>query len=347
MGDEPPETTPPACGVLPGTTSAKSFQFTALAFAVCLAVGSTALALRPVKEPHTIDIALPSPDAANQGAVSAPLKAELQKALAKAVTATEWPTLNPSIDAVLAGRKAPDDVYACASAPRVDVAHCSWGPSNAPKTAAIVGDSMSVLYAVTLRKMLADKGPWRVTLYGGFGCPVVAGTVKADGRTACPGRAADALKAVKAAKPDLLFVSDTSNPATLAGHSEDMTEADWAQHMESALRPLKKSAGKVVILAPPPSDKNLADCYTPSSTPADCVGTVTSQWHTRAATDQTIATQVGGTWIDSSPWFCFQNYCPPFADHVVVKFDESHMTGRWAEKIAPVVAESLRTAKVL
>lgn len=333
------------------TTNAVTFRNTAIAFLSCVVLGANAVAFRPVEQPKVIE--LPQPPAFGTGntpkAPLLPLQAALQTKIAAAISASDWPSLSPSFEQVLSGPSAPDDVHSCGRSAHVNVAACSWGANDARRTAVIAGDSISVLYAVTLRKMFEDLGGWKVYLYGGFGCPFTKAVVKADDpvlQQNCPGRNADAVKAIRDLRPDLLVISNSVNPSTLVGADVAMDEGSWAADLAAILRPLIKDARHTVIISPPPPDRTLSECYAPHRSPTECVGRITDQWRARARTDKNVAEQLGAIWLDSSLWFCFQSYCPSFIDGVVVKVDNTHMTPKYARRIAPLVEEALVAAKV-
>jgi hypothetical protein len=124
---------------------------------------------------------------------------------------------------------------------------------------------------------------------------------------------------------------------------------DWADYRLQIVDTFKSSTKKVVWLSAPPDEKNIAECYgIASSVPADCISQVTDQWLTVAHTEQMVAGSVGGVWIDSRPWFCSDNgLCPAFVGSTLTKFDQRHPTRACAEKISPVIADSLAAAGVL
>ena len=133
------------------------------------------------------------------------------------------------------------------------------------------------------------------------------------------------------------------------GTNRKLTPREWAESMRQIVEKFRDSTKKIVFLAPPPADKNISDCYgTRSSTPADCISRVTSQWLSMAKAEQDLAESIGATWVDSRPWFCNERgLCPSFVGSTPTKHDEVHMTPAYGEKIYPVMEESLRQAGVI
>lgn len=287
-------------------------------------------------------LATPGADGAAATATS-----QLQAELQQAVTATSWPELTPSLDDVVGGRQAPDDVLACGTSASVDVAACSWGPQDAQQTVVVVGDSMSMTYVTTFREALPD---WRVVSLGGFGCTFTDKLI-ANGdeklQENCPQRKEEAVRTINELRPDLLVVSNTHFPRTPVGADTPLTEDQWEQSTLTLLDRVRDAAGKVVLLAPPPADKDVTSCWSRLGSPQDCVGTVTQEWQDRATSERRLAASLQGAWVDSTPWFCVGGRCPAFGGTTPVKVDLSHMTAAWAMKIAPAVRESFVTRGLL
>ena len=95
------------------------------------------------------------------------------------------------------------------------------------------------------------------------------------------------------------------------------------------------------MVTPPPSSKDVADCYTNLSAPADCVSFVSEEWTDLFERDSTLGAEVGMTVYDSRPWFCSGTDCPPFVGSTPVKLDATHITAEYARMIAPVIRTEL------
>lgn len=300
------------------------------------------------------EVVLTSPSASEEPDPSTPSLPE-QEALAAEITTAvqlrEWPKTSPTFEQVLADPEAPDDLYACGSGTTLDLASCSWGAEDPKHTAVIAGDSMSVMYATTLRPLFESLPGWRVYLVGAFGCAFSDVDTHAEEQPPagdyCPTRREAAQAAIAELNPDLLLVSNTVFPYYVSGEDQRMTEAQWREHLGGAIEQASDHVGQTVILAPPPVEKNPADCYSPGSTPADCVGRVGDSWNLRAVTERAVATDTGSIWVDSEPWFCVRGYCPMTVGNHVVKFDPTHITPEYGEDIAPAVREALEQAGVL
>jgi peptidoglycan/LPS O-acetylase OafA/YrhL len=280
------------------------------------------------------------------GETDGPSSTALQQDLSQVLQASSWPETDPPMDEAVGGPQAPGDVLSCGTTPRVDLEACSWGPTGG-KTAVVVGDSIAMTYVTTVREALPD---WRVVSLGGFGCtftePLIANDV-ASLEDNCQARKQAAVEAINELQPDLVFVSNVQYPRVPKGTDEPLTEQEWATSTLELVDKFAPAAGRVVFLAPPPADKDINECYTQVSSPADCVGVVTEEWQARAAAERGMAESVGGVWLDSAAWFCVDGQCPAVSGTTPVKVDGQHMTAEYAAKIAPAFKESLTARGLL
>jgi hypothetical protein len=165
----------------------------------------------------------------------------------------------------------------------------------------------------------------------------------------CPLLKQQAIDLINSTKPDVVIMSNTYRNKFLSGSRRQMTSDEWSGSIAKYVDAFRQSTDAVVFLAAPPADKNIKECYErKSSVPADCISEVEDSWRSIARSEQNAAKSVGGTWIDSRPWFCNEaGLCPTFAGSTPTKLDTVHMTLAYGEKIYPVMGESLESAGVL
>ncbi|MGX9789844.1 acyltransferase family protein [Mycobacterium sp. MMS18-G62] len=274
-----------------------------------------------------------------------PLASALQEEIRKALTAAEWPSLDQSVEAVIHAKVAPE-IEQCSKEPNPEA--CTWGSPSAPIRVMLVGDSIALTYAQPLRDIaLNSNGRIQLRLEAMAGCRLMmnymddsAGQQLMDD---CLARREHTVEAINAAKPDVVIIANAYNDIPKIGGPPQ-----WADFRRQIVDQFRSSTQKVVWLSPPPDDKNISECYsTASSVPADCISRVTDKWLTVAKTEQMVAGSETGIWIDSRPWFCIEEgLCPAFVESTLTKMDQRHMTRAYAEKITPVIAESLAAAGV-
>lgn len=290
--------------------------------------------------PQTVT-ATPAPIAAarstEQDTQIGPAQAKLSAEILAAAKADSWPDLSPSMDEAIGSAQASPEVLSCGKVQRASAASCTWGDPQAPKTMVILGDSIAMTYVEPLKNFAElSGGQWKVRSEAMFGCPFIDITSEKSDRdidVACPGRKEEAIQVVNELRPDVVVI---------ANYYSALESSKLTAGLKSYISRFSANVGKVALLAPPPDDVKIGDCYTRASKPADCVSRVTANWRNRAATEKAVATSVGGVFLDPIPWFCTtDHYCPSFVGTTPVKSDGAHMLPEYARLISPAVAESL------
>jgi hypothetical protein len=164
----------------------------------------------------------------------------------------------------------------------------------------------------------------------------------------CAARKQHAIDVINSTKPDVVIISNRYGQARVVGSSQFMGTAQWSDSVRQIVDKFRHSTGKVVLLSPPPGNVNIEDCYGKrSSTPSECIGSVTGEWSNIARSEQDLAKAIGGVWIDSRPWFCSgEGKCPSFVGSTPAKFDRVHMALPYGRKIRSVIAESFAEAGI-
>jgi hypothetical protein len=285
--------------------------------------------------------------------VAGPLAAALQSEIAAALQVTTWPQLDPPMESVISGPEDSPEVTYCGGVALRDPAECTWGSPTAPIKVVVAGDSVGLTYVGPL-KAIAENSNGRVQVHSEAmaGCAFVNDVMaNADQRLvdACPARKQQAVDYIKANKPNLVILAHTYGEKKVAGTDRTLTPVEWADSMRQFVDTFPGI--KVALLAPPPANVTIADCYgNRSHTPADCISKVTDQWKAMADAEEKAATAMGGVWVDSRPWFCSQGQkplCPSFVGTTATKHDAVHMAPAYGLKISPVIEESLTAAGVL
>jgi peptidoglycan/LPS O-acetylase OafA/YrhL len=276
--------------------------------------------------------------------------AELQAELADAVNAASWPALDPSMESVLSTGSGDNPARDCFS-PAVDpdIGACTWGSATAPHHMYLVGDSTAMAYAPAFRKIADDSGgQWRITTVGLYGCRFTDVLVANDGAgvmDACPARKDLVADAIRADAPDAVIVS---NAYTL-GHTvegQDLSAASLAASVQTETDAYGLP-GRIVYLSPPPEGTPPSVCFSPATGPDACLSGVDQTWRELLAATQAVATASGERAIDAVALGCWEEVCPAFAGTTPVRYDQTHITVAYAEKIAPALREELVAAGVL
>ncbi|WP_368499424.1 acyltransferase family protein [Herbiconiux sp. A18JL235] len=268
---------------------------------------------------------------------------ELQAQLYAAAAATAWPgDLSPSLDQAISDNSSHNPARDCFTpGPTPDAGACTWGSGDAPDHLYLVGDSTALSYAPAF-KALAEQsgGRWRVTAIGLYGCRFTQVAVQNDGDGVmqwCEQRKADVRAMIAADQPRLVVMSN----AYALGNTPDRRPLSTTDLVASTLAEAAsyQVPGRVVQLAPPPLGANLGACYSPVTSPQNCMTGIDQAWYdfesaTRAAL---AAAGTGDHYVSSLGFSCAQGYCPAFAGTVPTRYDQVHLTPAYAEKVAPSI----------
>ena len=63
-----------------------------------------------------------------------------------------------------------------------------------------------------------------------------------------------------------------------------------------------------------------------------------------AQADKRAAQAAGATYVDTARLFCTVDVCPPFAGTTPIRFDSTHLTETYAQRIAPATNELISNA---
>jgi peptidoglycan/LPS O-acetylase OafA/YrhL len=297
----------------------------------------TAEAASAAEEIAPTDSATPAPIGEFAGPVGAALNAEI----ALALQATGWPSgLSPSMTDAAAAPTAPSDIQACAGAAGQPNGpnDCIWGSGD--HIAVLAGDSIALAYSKPLRELFRSQG-WRFAFRGTFGCAFVdLGSKSPDAgeRSRCERVKRETVSDLAALKPDLLLLANlpSSYPA-----------AEWHAGAVRMVGQVSASVGKVVYIASPPMAPDPKECFTPTSTPADCVGKPVQSWFDMADSQEQVAEQFKGAWVNTLDLFCSGGECPSFVGTTPVRKDGVHINQVYGMKILDALAEMLVAAGVI
>jgi peptidoglycan/LPS O-acetylase OafA/YrhL len=318
--------------------------------AVALAIGAGVLVLTLQSTVGGLPVLGPLvPAAPTTEAQTDPLPA-LQEELAAAASASAWPALNPSLDDVIVRSSGDNPAHDC-FAPDIalDAGRCTWGSADAPNHMYLVGDSTAMAYAPAFKKIAEDSGgSWRITTVGLYGCRFTDVLVQNDGAgvmAACPQRKADVRAAIAADPAQLVVVSNAYTLGrTTDGADLSASALITATQAETATYGMP---GRIALLAPPPLGADLGQCYSPLSSPANCLSGVDSTWKDMELAAEAAAAASGDHAVSALPFSCWQDVCPAFAGTLPTKYDQTHLTVAYAEHIAPALRWSLASVGLM
>jgi peptidoglycan/LPS O-acetylase OafA/YrhL len=271
--------------------------------------------------------------------VLTPEAAEIKAAL----EVTSWGELNPGLDDLSAAR-APEWVEDnCLDVNEANVDDCRYGSAKAAHRAVVLGDSVAVSWMPGLRAAMEPAG-WSLQSMTWHQCPnITAPTLTTDGgaNTDCSAHRDWALQELDDNPPDLVVLSDSLR-TSLADERADTT-AVWESGATDVMTRLVATKARVVVLSSPPTAGDLRTCVTNFSTPASCIGKISSGYEKAIAAERAAATAAGVTFVETRDWFCYKSRCPAVVGDMPVYVDSDHLTRQYSKKLAPQLAQAILT----
>lgn len=285
-------------------------------------------------------------EAADEDPVDDSELADLQRDIVTAIAAPEWPELSPSIERV-ASVGAPSERADGCGEPTISDSTCNF-QSGHDKTAVVFSDSTGVALVSTVRAALGDE--YNVRGFAMAGCVSLDLTIE-DPRdklmAECKEFKAHAVETINAIEPDLVFITNSTGViGDIVPGADELTGIEaWEAATRRTVEMLESSGAQIVLTTSAPVGRTISTCATKNGTPDDCLVTLSDNYDNQAE----VATNVAGTTdamaLDTRMLFCDERgACPAFASGVPIKSDTVHVTGDYAQRIAPAFSELYETA---
>jgi peptidoglycan/LPS O-acetylase OafA/YrhL len=195
---------------------------------------------------------------------------------------------------------------------------CVFGDADARRTAVVYGDSIAASYVPAVRAALRGAD-WRIVVYTAGQCPAVdVRMLNADrsANTACDDFHRRARAAIEASKPDVLVITSSFlSPYSLADSSRPPLEV-WSAAAQSTFRWMSDSAGRVLVLDPPPLVPAAEDCLPVAADNQWCLGAVRQDYVDLSLANRAAALGIGRKNVDhvaTIGWWCDRaGLCPNY-----------------------------------
>ena len=285
----------------------------------------------------------PPPAAAPQPAESTP---ELDEDIAASVSPASWPALEVPLETISRSGAPEWVVDRCDNVGEGNLQRCVYGDPDAPRTAALVGDSMAISWLPALRALLEPRG-WKIHVLTRNQCPLPRlqffRSNPAQHFVQCTDHKAWAFDQVRQLRQDLVVASKS---ITFLDHQMGQPTGEarftaWRDGLALNLGYLATRSERVVVLGPPPRAGNLQSCVTRVSAPADCTTELPREWADLRAAEQAAAARAGAEHVDVEPLFCSGGRCPAVVGSTPVYTDGRHLTAAYARRLGPPLGELL------
>lgn len=275
---------------------------------------------------------------------------QLQSEIRASLATDTWPTFDPPIDQLDKTASAPEwTTDSCLDVTPDKIERCTYGPADAPNTAVVLGDSVSVSWMPGVRAVLEPAG-YRVQSLTLGQCP--AATMDVSGRGKDESFTADCRthnewvqQVLAETKPALVIVSTAANTVErVLPEGTPNPENVLATALQQTLTAAKANGSRVVVLSPNPRGEGLIDCYTAIASPDNCVSDPPTQYILTTEAMRVASAAAGVEFVDTEDWFCAAGRCPAFVGSTPVTFDGTHLTAKYVQHLAPVLAPVLLAA---
>ena len=208
---------------------------------------------------------------------------------------------------------------------------CVLGDAESDRIAVVFGDSHAAQWIPALDIIAASQG-WKLVSFTKSACAFARVEVKLSGKPypSCPAWRENAVAAIKALHPLVVFTSQSHYPAE---------EKDMLKGLQSVWREFTSIGSRVVAIQDTPRMSfDPGDCL--SSTPDSCVVAIDkarSNSTFQAAADGMEMVEV----VDMTDGICGPTACDAVVGNMVVWRDRHHLTATYASALAPYLAQRL------
>jgi peptidoglycan/LPS O-acetylase OafA/YrhL len=236
---------------------------------------------------------------------------------------------------------------------------CEFGPANAAQAIVLFGDSHAAQWFTPIRDMARARGARLVTFFKAS-CPIVDGPIYNIRlrrlNPECTAWRAAAIHRIIAMRPALVIVGNHQMGYVMgpgrSGRVQTMDSAQWAQGLQTALRPLGEAGLTVILLRDTPRigldvptclgramhhGLSVEACGRPRGIALD--EPVFAREQAAARADPGVAV------VDMTDAFCTPSFCPPIRAGLVVYRDANHVAEEFARRLGPELMRRILAAE--
>ena len=124
--------------------------------------------------------------------------------------------------------------------------------------------------------------------------------------------------------------------------------ADWVPSEKAIIEQFKPLTKRIIVLSDDGNGFNSAPLIKPAycllgtgATQKTCLGTVTTERATDTVLAGKIAKATGSEFINVTPWFCDNNFCPSLINDIIPTVDGAHLTPQYSTYLGSVMTTAL------
>ena len=221
----------------------------------------------------------------------------------------------------------------------VPPAECVVGNPRAAHVAVLNGDSHAEMLRNAVWRAFNPK-TWSIHLFARDGCGWAGSLERGPlSAAACAQLQAQALRRIRALRPDVLLLS------------EHMVVAPYRSRaaIASSLATFRRAAKKTIVLGHTPLPQPWSSCLVGVDI-TRCFTVLDDTYRSDRKVEQQLAARAGATFADTSAWLCVrasaQTVCPPVIASVPAFKDETHISAEYQLKLIPIVRSLLVSSGV-
>lgn len=271
-----------------------------------------------------------------------PGEADVLAAVAAGVNVTSWPDQPPRISNLAYSKSC--------NVTRADTSSsaCVFGDPKGAMTVVVYGDSHAAMWIPAL-DVIGKQEQIKFVQLTKPGCPALDFTIYSQTLkreyTECTEYRAFALGKIAEIKPDMVLISNAYRDVTMSvdgkSTSDGVAEA-WMNGLTSIIQQIAPNTNRVVVIGDMayPNESGI-DCLTAHSNDVKACGTPRSD----AVDDEhnvlegQTAIAAGAEYVDTTPWFCTESFCPAVIGGLTVHRDNYHTGENYVVYLAQVLAE--------
>ncbi len=233
--------------------------------------------------------------------------------------------------------------------PDQNISGCTFGNSDAKRTAVILGDSFAAAITPMVVNAL-DPQKWRTISLSMSSCPVGRDvpSVDAPALSECDRHRFYAFQVIAKIRPEIVILGELP-PLEKNEDGKFLPRPNlnsWESGLDDTFSTLANSVRKMIYLGTQPIGGSLIDCVGSNQVLVDsCFVDPTGLNSIRERQGQIMKNR-GVLFIDPVEWLC-QQTCPPIIDFIPVRRDQFHISVSLAKRLAPLFRAFLQSNNLL
>jgi peptidoglycan/LPS O-acetylase OafA/YrhL len=216
---------------------------------------------------------------------------------------------------------------------------CSFGATSSAKTLVVFGDSHAQMWLPPIISFGSHAG-YDVKPIIKHGCNPFR-WAGAGGTATCEGWFSWAVGRVKALHPAVLLIVGHYNVSPIEANIA-VTGPQSIANTTGLMTAVKSHLGKIVVIGDPPGQTaEPTDCLLSAHATMGMCSRQESEAQLALTQDMAVATHEFGSFIDATPWLCYQRKCPMVVGHTNVYVDHDHITDTYAQELDPTFSAAM------